>query len=170
MKEGTQSESPSAGKVVYNIRMLKHSIAFHLRRAQEASFQAFSARAGEADLSPGHFAILEVIHGNPGLNQTALGAAVGRDKSTLTPTLKALEQHGFVKRTRSQHDQRANHLHLTAEGRKLLDRLAVHAFTHDQLLDSIIGEVHKPLLIHLLSLISRELRARARMIKLDKRK
>lgn len=129
---------------------LKNYIGFQLRRAQEVSFQAFSKRVGEADLSPGHFAILAMIREDPGLNHTRLSAATGRDKSTLTPALKGLEKRGFVCRTRSETDRRAYHLHLTAAGEKQFEKLLVHAQAHERVLDSIIGEFHKPLLLHLL--------------------
>ncbi len=132
---------------------LKDYIGFQLRRAQEVSFQAFAKRVGEADLSPGHFAILSVINENPGLNQTALSYATGRDKSTLTPALKSLEKHGFIVRERSKIDRRAYHLNLTAAGKSYLQKLAVHAEAHDRILDEIVGDFHKPLLIHLLERI-----------------
>lgn len=136
---------------------LKDYIGFQLRRAQEVSFQAFAKRVGESDLSPGHFAILSVIKENPGLNQTTLSYATGRDKSTLTPALKSLEKHRFVSRERSKADRRAYHLYLTAEGSSYLQKLSVHAQAHDKILDEIVGEFHKPLLIHLLERIVEEL-------------
>jgi DNA-binding MarR family transcriptional regulator len=136
---------------------LKNYIAFQLRRAQDVSFQAFARRVGESDLSPGHFAILAVIAENPGLNQTSLSQATGRDKSTLTPALKGLEKHGLISRTRSEVDRRSYHLHLTEAGHKHLARLMTHAEAHDRKLDEIVGEFHKPLLIHLLERIVAEL-------------
>ena len=136
---------------------LKNYIAFQLRRAQDVSFQAFARRVGQTDLSPGHFAILAVINENPGLNQTALSHATGRDKSTLTPALKGLEKHGFILRTRSETDRRAYHLSLTTAGKAHLDKLIVHAEAHDRALDEIVGDFHKPLLIHLLERIVDEL-------------
>ena len=136
---------------------LRTYIAFQLRRAQEASFQAFARRVGEADLSPGHFAILSIIEVNPGLNQTVLSQATGRDKSTLTPALKSLEKHGFVERRRSEVDRRAYHLFLTPAGKAHLQSLQHHALEHDRALDAIVGEFHKPLLLHLLERIAEEL-------------
>ena len=40
-------------------------IGFHLRIAQEASFQAFARRAGAVELGPGRFALLMLIGENP---------------------------------------------------------------------------------------------------------
>ena len=55
--------------------------------AQIASFQAFAREVGEVDLPPGRFALLTLIGRNPGISQTVLSRAAGRDKSTLTPAL-----------------------------------------------------------------------------------
>ena len=158
-QDGAASRAPEKGKV--SLGPLSNYIAFQLRRAQDMSFQAFSRAVGEADLSPGHFAILAVISENPRLNQTALSAGTGRDKSTLTPALKMLEKHGFISRTRSLTDRRAYHLHLTAAGKEHLGKLMVHAEAHDRRLDEIVGEFHKPLLIHLLETIVEGLEAQA---------
>ena len=57
-------------------------LGFHLRMAQIASFQAFAREVGEVDLPPGRFALLTLIGRNPGISQTALSRAAGRDKST----------------------------------------------------------------------------------------
>jgi len=148
-------EREREGEVV--LGPLKNYIGFQLRRAQDVAFNAFARRVGEANLSPGYFAILSVINENPGLNQTTLSHATGRDKSTLTPALRSLEKHGFVSRERSEADRRAYHLNLTAAGKVYLQKLAVHAQAHDRMLDEIVGEFNKPLLIHLLERIVEEL-------------
>jgi len=132
---------------------LRHYIGFQLRRAQEMSFQAFASRVRQSDLGPGHYAILELINENPGLNQTLLSRASGRDKSTLTPALRSLEKHGFITRQRSKADGRAYVLNLTAKGKSYLVELNRHAEAHDHLLDTIVGSYNKPLLIHLLERI-----------------
>ena len=128
-------------------------IGFHLRRAQDLSFQSFARRVGDDDLGPGHFAILVLIDRNPGLNQTMLSLATGRDKSTLTPALKALEGRKLIQRGRSQSDRRANVLTLTDAGRKRLRALTRHAEAHDRVLDSLVGEASKPVFVALLERI-----------------
>ncbi|TPG57244.1 MarR family transcriptional regulator [Roseomonas nepalensis] len=125
---------------------LGDTIGFHLRLAQEASFAAFARRSAgacrggqpAAALKPGRFAMLAMIHENPGLSQTALGAAVGRDKSTLTPALVELERRGLVRRDRGA-DRRSYALSLTPAGEAALDALGRHAALHDRLLDRLVG-------------------------------
>ncbi|WP_342452932.1 MarR family winged helix-turn-helix transcriptional regulator [Pararoseomonas indoligenes] len=118
---------------------LGEALGFHLRLAQEASFAAFARRTGESGLKPGFFATLAVIHENPGLSQTALGNAVGRDKSTLTPRLAEMERAGLIRRGRSATDRRSYALTLTPAGEEALSILATHAAAHDAQLDALVG-------------------------------
>lgn len=119
-------------------RLLK-SIAFQLRLAQAASFQAFSESAAESGLRPGRYAILQLIGDSPGIGQTGLSQAVGRDKTTLTPTLADLERRGLIVRAADPRDGRARRLSLTDAGRDVLARLASHAEAHDRRIDAILG-------------------------------
>src|SRR5258708_19752738 len=71
-------------------------VGFNLRMAQAAAFQAFSRLAKEVGTRPGRFATLMLIGRNPGISQTALSRANGRDKSSLTPVLNDLARRGLV--------------------------------------------------------------------------
>ncbi|WP_207538501.1 MarR family winged helix-turn-helix transcriptional regulator [Sabulicella rubraurantiaca] len=122
---------------------LDEQVGFTLRLAQEASFAAFARRTGEASLRPGRFAILVLIDANPGISQTELSAAAGRDKSTLTPALADLEGRGLVERRRVPKDRRSYALTLTDAGRKVLRTLSEHAAAHDRQLDALVGEENK---------------------------
>jgi DNA-binding MarR family transcriptional regulator len=127
------------GDAEVQLGLLSGFIGFHLRLAQEASFRAFAQRVGDPDLKPRRFAMLTLINENPGLTQTALGRASGRDKSTLTPALNDLQRRGLIRRERSSSDRRSYILSLTPAGKALLRTLARHAADHDQRLDEIVG-------------------------------
>jgi DNA-binding MarR family transcriptional regulator len=114
-------------------------VGFNLRMAQAAAFQAFSRLAKEVGTRPGRFATLMLIGRNPGISQTALSRANGRDKSSLTPVLNDLERRGLVLRLRTNADQRAYRLSLTPAGRRLLDELTRCARAHERNLDRVIG-------------------------------
>jgi DNA-binding MarR family transcriptional regulator len=114
-------------------------VGFHLRMAQNASFQAFARRANGFDLRPGRFATLMLIGRNPGISQTALSRANGRDKSTLTPLLVDLVRRGLVRRTRTRTDRRTYRLTLTKAGEDLLHQLTACAREHERKLDAVIG-------------------------------
>jgi len=114
-------------------------IGFNLRMAQAAAFQAFSRLAKEIGTRPGRFATLMLIGRNPGISQTALSRANGRDKSSLTPVLNDLARRGLVIRRRTRADQRTYRLSLTPAGRRVLAELTRCAREHERKLDQIIG-------------------------------
>jgi DNA-binding MarR family transcriptional regulator len=114
-------------------------IGFHLRMAQIASFTAFAREVGEVDLPPGRFALLTLIGRNPGISQTVLSRAAGRDKSTLTPALRDLKKRGLITRERIESDRRSYHLTLTTAGHAMLRRLTECAARHERNLDRIVG-------------------------------
>jgi DNA-binding MarR family transcriptional regulator len=136
---------------------LENWVGFHLRLAQTASFQAFVHEARSVELSPGRFATLMLIGRNPGISQTALASANGRDKSTLTPILEDLERRGLVVREKLKTDRRSYQLNLTDAGRKMLDQLTVCAKRHDDNLDRIIGPKDRVKFLRILQKISAEI-------------
>jgi len=131
-------------------------LGFHLRRAQIASFQAFAAEVGEVDLPPGRFALLTLIGRNPGISQTVLSRAAGRDKSTLTPALRDLRKRELILCQRLARDRRSYHLSLTPAGQAML-RLTQCAARHEHNLDRIVGARDRPKLLRLLNKIVAEL-------------
>jgi DNA-binding MarR family transcriptional regulator len=114
-------------------------IGFNLRLAQDASFRAFARHAGQKGLKPGRFAAMMVIQHNPGITQAALGRAIARDKSTVTPLIQDLLRRGLVDRQPSRADRRSVTLRLTASGVAMLHDLHQHAEEHDRKLDSLVG-------------------------------
>ena len=119
---------------------LAHWVGFNLRMAQDASFQAFSRLSQEIGVKPGRFATLTLIGRNPGISQTALSRANGRDKSTLTPLLVDLVRRGLVRRTQARNDRRSYGLTLTKAGEQMLEPLTACAREHERKLDAVIGE------------------------------
>jgi DNA-binding MarR family transcriptional regulator len=122
---------------------LGHWVGFNLRMAQEATFQAFSRRSQAIGESPGRFATLTLIARNPGISQTALSLANGRDKSSVTPVVEDLVRRGLLERKRERSDRRAYRLNLTAAGKKTLIELTRCARRHERKLDAIIGRAER---------------------------
>ena len=131
-------------------------LGFHLRMAQIASFQAFAREVGEVDLPPGRFALLTLIGRNPGISQTVLSRAAGRDKSTLTPALRDLKRRGLIARSRLESDRRSYHLTLTPDGEAMLERLTECAARHEVKLDRVVGKRDRARLLRLLRKIMAE--------------
>lgn len=78
------------------------------------------------DLSRMQFVILKKIAESEGLNQNELAWFVKRNKSSLTRMIDTLIRKGFITKTTSKTDKRANCLHLTDEGRSIIERAIPH--------------------------------------------
>lgn len=131
---------------------LDEHIGFHLRLAQDISFRAYARQVGAPHLKPGRFSAMVVIKNNPGISQIALGRAISRDKSTITPMVRELVNLGVVLRAPSATDRRSMTLTLTSAGESMLDDLARAAEAHDRRLDEVVGD-QKGVLIELLKRI-----------------
>jgi DNA-binding MarR family transcriptional regulator len=125
--------------------------------AQESAFQAFSHLSQEIGESPGRFATLTLIARNPGISQTELSLANGRDKSSLTPVVEDLVKRGLVERKRMDSDRRTYRLNLTPSGKKVLTMLTRCARRHERNLDRVIGERSRKRFIQILKKIAAEL-------------
>lgn len=155
-KKRTKTNGEKNGAI--RLGPLEDFIGFNLRLAQDASFQVFAQHSGVWHLRPGRFASLMIIHQNPGLSQRELGRAIARDKSSVTPLVKALEHDGLVERRPSPDDRRSVTLSLTAAGEKALDSLLAHAREHDRKLDELVGVERKAELLRMLKTITTELK------------
>jgi DNA-binding MarR family transcriptional regulator len=137
-----------------NFGPLAHWVGFNLRMAQEAAFEAFSRRSLEIGESPGRFATLTIIARNPGISQTELSQANGRDKSSLTPVVEDLVRRGLVERKRMDSDRRTYRLNLTPAGKKVLAMMTRCARRHERNLDHIIGPRDRKRFIEILKRIA----------------
>lgn len=127
-------------------------IGYHLRVAQEVSFQAFSAMLEKTDLKPGWYSILTILSEYEELTPSELSKVCGRDRSTLTSTLKGLSIRGLIERRQNPDDQRSYSVTLTKAGREMYSRLHAFAQEHDRRLDEIVGK-DKDLLVAILARI-----------------
>jgi DNA-binding MarR family transcriptional regulator len=132
-------------------------VGFNLRMAQEATFQAFSHLSKEVGESPGRFATLTIIARNPGISQTQLSQASGRDKSSITPVIEDLVRRGLVERKRVRSDRRAWRLKVTASGQKTLATLMNCARMHERNLDRIIGRGERARFLAVLKKLAAEM-------------
>ena len=170
MPRSPSSANPSAPKETdqlaatpeeLNLDSLAGVAAFHLRLAAEASQQAFNRQIEAIGPSVpyriGHYTVLRLIANNPGVTQTAVSTAAGRDKSTLTPLLNDFVRRGLVRRETISSDRRSYALTLTPEGEAALAALAKASRAHGAELDRIIGPENKADFIRILRRIKEEL-------------
>ncbi len=140
-----------------NFGPLAYWVGFNLRMAQEAAFQAFSRRSLEIGESPGRFATLTLIARNPGISQTELSLANGRDKSSVTPVIEELVRRGLVERKRMDSDRRTYRLNVTPAGKKVLTTMTRCARRHERNLDHVIGERDRKRFLQILKKIAAEI-------------
>lgn len=136
---------------------LANVIGYHLRLAQEASFTAYARRVGDTHIWPGWYSLLRIIHDNPGINQTELSLAAGRDKSTLTTSLRELGKAGLVEKERDIKDRRNLRLSLSAKGEEQLAKLEAHALAHDREIDRIVGSDQRTMFLDILKKLAAQL-------------
>lgn len=140
-KRAVKVAAPEVADESHEIQLgfLSTFVGFHLRLAQDASYRAFSRLRDKDLVKPGRFPALAIIHLNPGISQSALGRAIARDKSTVSPLIKDLQKNGFISRKPSASDRRSVTLSLTKKGERTLERLKIRANDHEAELDKLIG-------------------------------
>lgn len=114
------------------------------RASSPPTGRTLDGSTGHAGLRPGRYALLTLIAGNPGPSQSALGAAAGRDKSTLAPAVADLERRGLIRRERAPGDRRSCAVTLTGAGEAVLRDLRAHAAAHDRHLDALVAPATAP--------------------------
>lgn len=94
-------------------------------KLSRAGLQLNSALAQHMDghgLTPGQFGILEtLLHLGP-LCQHELGAKLLSSKPNISAVLDNLERDALVRRERSDKDRRSMRVHLTAKGRRVIEK------------------------------------------------
>ena len=119
--------------------ILSEFVGMHLRGAYEAAYADFVSILGEDAMPPGYFTILTLITRNPGINQTELGRAARRDKSSVTKALRYMEDLGLIERTRLEDDRRVYVSQVTEAGRVQQQRMEEKGRQHLARLSETIG-------------------------------
>jgi len=110
---------------------LDEHLGYVLRRAQLGGFEAFQRATANVDITPPRYTALTIVGANPGLSQSALGAALGTARSGAMLLADWLEARGLAERRRRKGDGRAWGLHLTQRGKALLARLRRRVLAQD---------------------------------------
>jgi len=129
---------------------LPQLLGYRLRRAQQAVFRDFAASVH--GLSPGRVGLLITIEANPGMTQSRLAEAVGRDRSTMVGVLDELEAKALIERRRGT-DRRTNGLWLTRAGRTLLGRAVREIAAHERRIAARLTAAERRQLLDLLGRI-----------------
>jgi MarR family transcriptional regulator, 2-MHQ and catechol-resistance regulon repressor len=95
----------------------------NLIRAADSVASGTAAQLASHGLTVGQFGLLEaLLHLGP-LCQHALAAKLLRSGGNTTLVVDNLEKHGWVRRERQKDDRRMVRIHLTPQGRRLIERV-----------------------------------------------
>jgi DNA-binding MarR family transcriptional regulator len=111
--------------------VLDELLGFSLRRAQLAMADAFGQATRGAQVTPPRLTALIIVGANPGISQTALGAALGIARSGAMLLTDWAEARGMVERRRPPGDARAWGLHLTRAGERFTQKVKQRVVEHD---------------------------------------
>jgi DNA-binding MarR family transcriptional regulator len=115
------------------------SVAFLLRQLGFYSTAVFAEQLATIKLTAAHAGVLRAIGAEPGRSQHALSAYLGLAPGRLVGLLDELEARGYIERRRNCDDRRRNALHLTAEGKKLMRKIAGFVRQHEDQLTAVLG-------------------------------
>jgi DNA-binding MarR family transcriptional regulator len=94
---------------------------FLIRRLNQIHYAIFFEECKDFNITPVQYGMLTALSVAPGLDQKALGLAVGLDRTNTADVLKRLEERGLVRRKQSEEDGRVKHAFITAEGKKITE-------------------------------------------------
>jgi len=120
--------------------VLDELLGYALRRAQNALYLDFYRVTEGLDVSPQRFAALVLVANNPGMRQGLLAQAMGLHRSGALRLTDWLTGQGWVERREDPLDARSWGLHLTAAGRRTLNKLEQAVRAHDHALLQGLGE------------------------------
>jgi len=129
---------------------LTHLVGYAVSRASIELKKAFARDLGPLQLKPVEFSILVLVASNAQVNQKQLGAALDISAPNMAVTLDRLVERGWVERVRSTRDRRAQHIHLTPQGRDLVRRAEKIATTMEHAPLAALSQAERALLIELL--------------------
>ena len=129
---------------------LGQHLGYTLKRAQIASFEAFSHATAGDEITPPRFTALVILSGNPGITQSALGEVLGTARSGAMILADWLEQRGLAERRHRADDARAWGLFLTRKGETHLRDLKRKVKRHDRLFAARLKPAERTELLRLL--------------------
>ena len=106
----------------FNPLALESQLCFPLYAASKEITRRYKPFLDPLGLTYTQYVAMMVLWEQDGITVGELGSKLYLDSATLTPLLKRLEAHGFVRRERSHEDERAVIVTLTDEGRALRER------------------------------------------------
>jgi MarR family 2-MHQ and catechol resistance regulon transcriptional repressor len=94
-----------------------------LMRAADSVSAQVNRQIAKAKLTPSQFGTLEALYHLGPLHSGQLSQKLWKSAGNLTTVLDNLERRGLISRQRVENDRRAVMIHLTEQGRRLIERM-----------------------------------------------
>lgn len=98
---------------------LKNSIGFKINITANLLNTAFNSQLQQHDIAIEQRATLEIIESEKDVTQTKIAQILGKDKTTISRTLKTLENKGLIKK--EELNKRTYLIKLTKQGKEILN-------------------------------------------------
>jgi DNA-binding MarR family transcriptional regulator len=89
---------------------------FLIRRLQQVSVRLFQEAVGAYGLTTIQYGALQVIGGQPGIDQVTLSRETDIDRTTIVRVVDKLRELGLIRKETSPEDRRVNRIHITDAG------------------------------------------------------
>ncbi|MBQ7874553.1 MAG: MarR family transcriptional regulator [Oscillospiraceae bacterium] len=106
----------------YDVLKLENQLCFPLYAASREVIKQYRPFLEALDLTYTQYIAMMVFWEEKKISVKELGKKLFLDSGTLTPVLKSLEAKGFLKRYRSEEDERVLLVEITAAGEALKDK------------------------------------------------
>ena len=130
-------------------------VGYAASRAAIELRKTFARHLGPLGLKVLDYSILVLVDANPEVNQKQLGEALDVAPPQMALAIDRLVEAGWVERVRSTRDRRAMLIHLTPEGRTLLQRAEAIAATMEHAPLRGLSAAERALLVELLLKVAR---------------
>ncbi len=106
----------------YDILKLSNQVCFPLYACSKELVRQYGPYLKKLGLTYTQYIVMMVMWEKESASSRELAESLHLDYGTLTPVLKRLESSGYIKRERSNEDERLLTLTLTSSGKKLKDK------------------------------------------------
>jgi DNA-binding MarR family transcriptional regulator len=102
--------------------VLKNSMGYRINKVANAINVQLNKILAQYDIAVEQRATLEIIKFEKNVNQTMIAQLLGKDKTTISRSLLALEKKGLILKNVIQKDKRLKVIELTLKGEEILEK------------------------------------------------